>query len=143
MVAEGTRMRVEGSIQRSGKWWAIEVPLLGIYTQGRTRHEAFEMVRDAARMLAEDDGFDLELYSLRGERFEVGCEDTAAFYALVLRRQRLARGLSLREISERLGMKSRNAYARYEQGRAVPTIQKFAELLKAVNPSIELVVRAG
>ena len=24
-----------------------------------------------------------------------------------------------------------NAYARYEQGRAVPTIQKFAELLKA------------
>ncbi len=136
-------MRVEGSIQRSGKWWAIEVPLLGIYTQGRTRHEAFEMVRDAARMLAEDDGFDLELYSLGGERFEVGCEDTAAFYALVLRRQRLARGLSLREVSERLGMKSRNAYARYEQGRAVPTIQKFAELLKAVNPSIELVVRAG
>ena len=101
------------------------------------------MVRDAARMLAEDDGFDLELYSLGGERFEVGCEDTAAFYALVLRRQRLARGLSLREVSERLGMKSRNAYARYEQGRAVPTIQKFAELLKAVNPSIELVVRAG
>ena len=136
-------MRVEGSIQRSGKWWAIEVPLLGIYTQGRTRHEAFEMVRDAARMLAEDDGFDLELFSLGGERFEVGCEDTAAFYALVLRRQRLARGLSLREVSERLGMKSRNAYARYEQGRAVPTIQKFAELLKAVNPSIELVVRAG
>ncbi len=136
-------MRVEGSIQRSGKWWAIEVPLLGIYTQGRTRREAFEMVRDAARMLAEDDGFDLELYSLGGERFEVGCEDTAAFYALVLRRQRLARGLSLREVSERLGMKSRNAYARYEQGRAVPTIQKFAELLKAVNPSIELVVRAG
>ena len=47
-------MRVEGSIQRSGKWWAIEVPLLGIYTQGRTRHEAFEMVRDAARMLADE-----------------------------------------------------------------------------------------
>ncbi len=136
-------MRVEGSIQRSGKWWAIEVPLLGIYTQGRTRREAFEMVRDAARMLADDDGFDLELYPVRGERFEVGCEDAAAFYAFVLRRQRQAHGLSLRVVAERLGMKSRNAYARYEQGRAVPTIQKFAELLKAVNPSIELVVRAS
>jgi len=40
-------------------------------------------------------------------------------------------------------MNSRNAYARYEQGRAVPTIQKFAELLKAVNPSIELVCQGG
>ncbi len=136
-------MRVEGSIQRVGKWWAIEVPLLGIYTQGRTRREAFEMVRDAARMLPDDDGFDLELYPVSGERFEVGCEDAAAFYAFVLRRHRQARGLSLRDVAERLGMKSRNAYARYEQGRTVPTLQKFAELLKAVNPSIELVVRAG
>ena len=38
---------------------------------------------------------------------------------------------------------SRNAYARYEQGRTVPTIQKFTELLKAVNPDVALVVRAG
>ncbi len=136
-------MRVEGRIFRSGKWWAIEVPILDIYTQGRTRKEAFEMLRDAARLIADDDGFELQAYPSKGQRFEAGSEDDATFCALVLRRQRQARGLSLRDVSERLGMKSRNAYARYEQGRAVPTIQKFAELLKTVNPNIELVVRAG
>ena len=39
-------MRVEGRFctGRSGKWWAIEVPILDIYTQGRTKKEAFEML---------------------------------------------------------------------------------------------------
>lgn len=136
-------MRVEGRIVRSGKWWAIEIPVLDVYTQGRTRKDAFEMLRDAVLTLSDDARFELEVYPGRGQRFEAGSKDAARFYALVLKRQRQARGLSLREVSERLGAKSRNAYARYERGLAVPTIQKFAELLKAVNPNIELVVREG
>jgi len=86
---------------------------------------------------------EIDLYPRGGESFELGSDDNAAFYGLLLRRQRQALGLSLRDVAERMGMKSRNAYARYEQGRAVPTIQKFAELLKAVNPKVEIVVRAG
>ena len=136
-------MRVEGRIRRDGKWWAVEVPLLNLFTQGRTRKEAFEMVVDAARLLADDESLEIDLFSMGGESFELGSDDKAAFYGLLLRRQRQAHGLSLRDVAERMGMKSRNAYARYEQGRAVPTIQKFAELLKAVNPKVELVVRAG
>ena len=134
-------MRVEGRITRSGSWWALEVPLLDIYTQGRTRREAFEMLEDAAQLLANHDGFGLEFHGRSGERFEVSGVDEASFYAFVLKRQRQARGLSLRDVSERLGAKSRNAYARYEQGQAVPTIHKLAELLKAVNPNVELVLR--
>ena len=136
-------MRVEGRIRRDGKWWAVEVPLLNLFTQGRTKKEAFEMVVDAARLLADDESLEIDLFSMGGESFELGSDDKAAFYGLLLRRQRQAHGLSLRDVAERMGMKSRNAYARYEQGRAVPTIQKFAELLKAVNPKVELVVRAG
>ncbi len=136
-------MRVEGRIRRDGKWWAVEVPLLNLFTQGRTKKEAFEMVVDAARLLADDESLEIDLFSMGGESFELGSDDKAAFYGLLLRRQRQALGLSLRDVSERMGMKSRNAYARYEQGRAVPTIQKFAELLKAVNPKVEIVVRAG
>ncbi len=135
-------MRVEGRIRRDGKWWAVEVPLLNLFTQGRTKKEAFEMVVDAVRLLADDDSLEIDLYPRGGESFELG-SDKAAFYGLLLRRQRQALGLSLRDVSERMGMKSRNAYARYEQGRAIPTIQKFAELLKAVNPKVEIVVRAG
>ncbi len=136
-------MRVEGRIRRDGKWWAVEVPLLNLFTQGRTKKEAFEMVVDAVRLLADDDSLEIDLFRTGGDSFELGSDDKAAFYGLLLRRQRQAHGLSLRDVAERMGMKSRNAYARYEQGRAVPTIQKFADLLKAVNPKVELVVRAG
>ena len=45
------------------------------------------------------------------------------------------------EAAKRLGAKSRNAYARYEQGRAVPTIEKLCELVRALGPGNELVLR--
>jgi transcriptional regulator with XRE-family HTH domain len=42
---------------------------------------------------------------------------------------------------ERLGVKSRNAYARYEQGVSVPTVEKLDELLRAVAPGRDLVLQ--
>jgi len=81
---------------------------------------AREMLRDAARLLADDDGFELLVYPGKGQRFEAGSENEATFYALMLKRQRQARGLSLKDVSERLGMKSRNAYARPSRDAPLP-----------------------
>ncbi len=53
--------------------------------------------------------------------------------ASLLRRQRMKHGLTLVEVSKRLGAKSFNTYARYEQGRSVPTIDKFSLLLSALS----------
>jgi transcriptional regulator with XRE-family HTH domain len=39
----------------------------------------------------------------------------------------------LAEVSKRLGQTSRNAYARYEQGKAVPTLDKLQQLLSVVS----------
>ena len=61
--------------------------------------------------------------------------------SLLLRRQRERSGLSLTEVSERLGAKSRNAYARYERGTSVPTLSKLDELLRAVSPDRDFVLR--
>jgi transcriptional regulator with XRE-family HTH domain len=61
--------------------------------------------------------------------------------ALLLRRQREKRGISLAEAAKRLEQKSRNAYARYEQGQTVPTVEKLEKLLKAIAPDQELVWR--
>ena len=61
--------------------------------------------------------------------------------ALLLRRQREKRGISLAEAAQLLEQKSRNAYARYEQGRTVPTVEKLEMLLKAIAPDQELVWR--
>jgi len=57
----------------------------------------------------------------------------------MLRRQREKRGVSLSEVAHRLGSRSKTAYARYEQGRAVPTVKKLFELLAAVAPGEDFV----
>ena len=64
----------------------------------------------------------------------------AARPAFLLRRERSKAGLSLAEMAKRLGAKSLNAYARYEQGRTVPTVPKLSELLSAVSPGKDFVL---
>jgi transcriptional regulator with XRE-family HTH domain len=59
----------------------------------------------------------------------------------MLRRQREKHGLSLAEVARRLGARSKTAYARYEQGRSVPTVEKLFELLAAVAPGEEFVLQ--
>ena len=56
-----------GSLKQEGEFWAIEVPLLNIYTQGKDRDDAYRMLKDAMETLAEEKDFyeletDPELY---------------------------------------------------------------------------------
>ena len=44
-------------------------------------------------------------------------------------------------MESRLGESSRNAYARYERGDAVPTVEKLDALLKAAAPDADFVIR--
>lgn len=134
-------MRFEGRVFKAGKWFAIEVPVLGVYTQARTKRSAYAMIKDAIEELANVAGFEIQVFPRRGEYFEVDSLDQGALFAFLLRRQRQARGLSLADAAKRLGLKSRNAYARYEQGKAIPTVEKLAQLLKAVNPEHEFVLK--
>ena len=60
---------------------------------------------------------------------------------MLLRRQRECHGLTLSEVAERLGQSSRNAYARYEQGKAMPSVEKLEQLLTAIAPKQKLVLR--
>jgi transcriptional regulator with XRE-family HTH domain len=70
----------------------------------------------------------------------VSSADTQGMISLLLRRQRERSGLSLAEAAERLGAKSRNAYARYERGTSMPTLEKLTELLQAVSPGQDIVL---
>ena len=133
-------MRFAGRIFKAGRYWAIEVPILGVVTQGCTRKEAFEMITDAIESLVNKEGFRVEVFLGKGEYFEISSSDQATLCAFLLRRQRIKRGLTLAEVTRRLGAKSHNAYARYEQGKAVPTIEKFNQLLSAVSPDGDFVL---
>ncbi len=76
-----------------------------------------------------------------GGEFEVGSTDPKPLIILLLKRKRELSGLSLSQAAERLGASSRNAYARYEQGRSDPTVEKLNELLHAVCPDADFVIQ--
>ena len=133
-------MRFLGRIKKDGRFWLVEVPAFDAVTQGRTKREAFEMAKDLIETMADARTFKVTVYpSGRGESFEVGANDTGVLLALLLRRQRERQGLTLAEAAKRLGQRSRNAYARYEQGKAMPTVEKLEQLLKAIAPGQEIV----
>jgi hypothetical protein len=134
-------MRFEGRVWQDGRHWLIEVPALHATTQGRTQGEAYEMIADLVETMADVPGFKVEVYPLTGDQLEIGADDVKVLTALLLRRQREKRGLSLAAAAERLHQKSRNAYARYEQGKAVPTVEKLEEMLQAIAPDQKLVWR--
>ena len=133
-------MRFAGRVVKSGKWYAAEVPVLGIDTQGKSKANAYAMVKDAIEDLVNKAGFAVTIHPGKGNYFEVGANDHAAWVAFLLRRQRMVHGLSLADVAERLGAKSRNAFARYEQGESVPTADKLMELLAALEPGRDFVL---
>ena len=134
-------MRFQGKLIRDGKWWLAEVPVFAAMTQGRTRKEALEMIADWFLSVVDRKGFAVQVHPTGRDDFELSSKDSRQMIALLLKRQRQHSGLSLAQVAERLGAKSRNAYARYEQGVSVPTVDKLDELLRAIAPDREIVVR--
>ena len=133
-------MRFHGKVYKDGKFWLVEVPILNAMTQGRTRTEALAMVKDLLETLVNRPGFTVEVHPGQHGEFEVSSADMRSLIGLLLRRQRERSGLSLAEAAERLGAKSRNAYARYERGTSVPTVEKLSELLQAIAPGQDFVL---
>jgi predicted transcriptional regulator len=133
-------MRFRGRVWKNGNFWLIDIPMLDATTQGRTKKEAYEMIVDLIETMANRSGFEVTINSFRKDCFELSSNDAKTLVALLLKRQRQKNGLSLADMTRRLGAKSRNAYARYEQGTSVPSVEKLDELLKAVSPENELVL---
>ena len=134
-------MRFEGRVWKDGEHWLVEVPALQAMTQGHTKNEAYEMIKDLVETMANTPGFEATVYPHSGSELEIGANDVKVLVALLLRRQRERHGITLAEAAARLQQKSRNAYARYEQGQAAPTVEKIDELLRAIAPDQQLVWR--
>jgi predicted RNase H-like HicB family nuclease len=133
-------MRFSGKIYKDGKFWLVEVPILDLMTQGKTKKEAYEMVADMLETMVNKEGFKIEVYKGKKDSFEVGSIEPKHMISLLLQRKREVSGLSLAQVANRLGTTSRNTYARYEQGRTVPSVEKLNELLHAVCPQTDIVI---
>jgi hypothetical protein len=134
-------MRFEGQLRKDGRFWLAEIPAFDALTQGRTKQEAHAMAKDLIETMAGVEGFVAKIHPTGRLAFEIGGNRLDVLLALLLRRQRERQGLTLAEAAERLGQRSRNAYARYEQGRAMPTLAKLEQLLRAIAPEQRIVWR--
>ena len=132
-------MRFPGRVKKDGRFWLVEIPAFDAFTQGRTKREALAMAKDLIETMTGVGGFRATVYPTGGETFEIGANRIGVFLALLLRRQRERQGLTLAEAAERLGQRSKNAYARYEQGKTMPTVEKLEELLEAIAPDRKIV----
>ncbi len=132
-------MRFPGHLAKDGKYWLAEIPALNAVTQGRTKKEAFAMVEDLVETMVEAKGFRATVYPTGGNSFEIGANQLGVLLALLLRRQRERRGITLEDAARKLGQRSKNAYARYEQGKTMPTVEKLEQLLKAIAPDQKIV----
>jgi hypothetical protein len=134
-------MRFQGKIRRDGKFWLAEVPVFDAMTQGRSRKDALDMIADWFVTMADRKRFSVEVHPVDRDTFEVSSSDARTMVSLLLQRQRHKSGLSLAQAAQRLGAKSRNAYARYERGASIPTVDKLDQLLRAVAPGRDIVLQ--
>ena len=133
-------MRFSGKLYKDGKFWLAEIQILDLMTQGHTKKEAYEMVADMLETLVNKEGFKIAVFKGPNNTFEVGSLEPKHMISLLLQRKREISGLSLSQVADRLGVSSRNTYARYEQGKSVPTVEKLNELLHAVCPKTDIVI---
>lgn len=133
-------MELEGKIWKSGKFWLVEVPVVEVMTQGYTREEALKMISNAIEGLVgcyfpdESKDFQVIIQEYKKGIIGVSTSNNSLMLAFSLKRQREISKSTVREVSERLGSSSPNAYARYEKGRTRISLDQYERLLQAVNP---------
>jgi predicted transcriptional regulator len=133
-------MMLTGRIHKEGAWFAAEAPDAGVFTQGKSRDDAKAMLADAFESLINRPSFKVAVSDFGDDGgVLIESNEPAVLAAYILKYQRETHGLSLAQVAEALGASSRNAYARYEQGQSVPTIDKFYELLRAVAPDMTMI----
>ena len=139
-------MKLEGRIwkDQNTPYWVVHVPLLDISTQGRSRKQALAMIEDAIRVEIGQERLEIRAERSREEGvFTIRANDANALVAFLLRRQRTLHGMSIREVAARLKSSSPTGYAQYEQGKRAPSLGKLQDLLRAIDPKLDPVFKAG
>ncbi len=128
-------MLITGRIRRDGSVWLAESPIADVMTQGKSRTEAAMMLGDAIESLVNRADFKVTVRDAGpAGAVTIEANEPALLAALVLKRQRVAHGLSLSEAAHKIGQASKTTYARYETGQVVPALDKFIALLAVIAP---------
>lgn len=131
-------MQLKGKVTKVGKYWAITCPALQADTQGTSRKDALAMMEDWVKSMLDDQDFDVKATFTGKDEFVLSVKDAKPIIAMIVARNRNSSGLSLAEISSKLGAKSRNAVHQYETGKHDPSISKLQELVDAMGYDVRI-----
>jgi len=138
-------MEIKGFIEKKGKFWIIKIPCLDLFTQGKSRKDAFEMVADAILELIEsyfgkEKRNELKITArIRKNKNEFGIytNNYKILFSLVLIRQRELSHSTVSDAERRLRSKISMSYVSFESGTARFEIEECESLLHAANPETE------
>ena len=131
-------MVLRGKIYKEQSLWVVAVSDLEITTQGRTKQEAYAMIKEAIELHVDRKGFKVRVEPISREEFIISANETALLMGLMLKRQRQINGLSISEVTRRLKKKTNTYYHQYEQGKATAGIDKLSQFLHAMNPDLRV-----
>lgn len=136
-------MEFEGKVWKSRKsrYWIAYIEMFDLSTQGTSKANALDMVKDAIESLVHKNGFKVSVTQRKDSVFTVGANDLTVWMGFLLQRLRMKQGLTVEGVARRMGFSSKTAYARYEQGRVTPSLSKFIQILEAVSPCKKAVFR--
>lgn len=135
-------MKFEGKVTppvKGEKYWSVAIPHLDVYTQGKSEKDAYAMARDAVETVVGRTGFKAAITIVGKGRFYVEGNRTAPLLARYLAHLRSASGLTVRQVSARLGSRSPTAYSQYERGEVCPSLEKLSEIIHAIDPKRDMV----
>ena len=138
-------MKLEGYLEKPAddRLWGVNIPCIGVYTQGRTKKEAYLMAKDAIECLVDTPDFSVKVLPDKNLNFYVSSSNMAPLIGLLLAQKRKEQGLTIQEVALRMGFNSSTAYARYENGKVNPSLDKLDQILKAINEDFEPIIKVG
>lgn len=134
-------MKLKGKlINEKEGGYSITVESVGAFTQGETKKEALQMIKEAIELMINRDNFQIQITVFSGNTFYIEANQPYILFALWLRQNRIKQGLTLEDMRKKMGAKSKNEYAKYEKGINQPSLEKIEKLIKAVKPKASLLL---
>ena len=123
-------MLLDTKIWKEDGFWVGLVPALDASTQGHTKKELLSMLEDLVTNMIPTKAT-VGIAPIKGEVY-IEVNPSKAILPVILKRQRMKAGLTVREVAKRLGYTSHNNYSAYETGKMEPSFEKFQELLRGI-----------
>lgn len=134
------RVLVQGRYNKVGNQWIAEIPLLYTVIASKPGEERLNL-ENKIKEQAEKSQIQIDFVTSDNQNeFFFKVHNIDNFLPIILKKTRLAKKLSIGDVTRKLGFASRNSYAQYEYGKTKLTFSKYLEFIEAMDPSLKVVL---